>query len=114
MKKVRALFIASREVIDWLNKVIHESILARPSSGSSSHSSSNMFEVRSHAKALRIRIRILKKLTIVTDPSARLSGQPSSMITGQGGQSNVFRMRIPSSAPWRWLENFTYSAAVTG
>jgi ATP-binding cassette subfamily B protein len=61
LKKVRALFLASREVIDWLNKVINESIL-----GASlirviqSQQLEYAKFLEANAKALNLGIRILK------------------------------------------------------
>ena len=61
LKKVRALFIASREVIDWLNKVINESILgAALIRVIQSQQLEYAKFLEANAKALNLGIRILK------------------------------------------------------
>ncbi|HVU96250.1 MAG TPA: ABC transporter ATP-binding protein [Puia sp.] len=61
LKKVRALFIASREVIDWLNKVINESILgAALIRVIQSQQLEYAKFLEANAKALHLGLRILK------------------------------------------------------
>ncbi|HEY4111789.1 ABC transporter ATP-binding protein [Puia sp.] len=61
LKKVRALFLASREVIDWLNKVINESILGAALIRVI-HSQQLEYAkfLEANAKALGLGLRILK------------------------------------------------------
>ena len=61
LKKVRALFIASREVIDWLNKVINESILGAALIRVI-HSQQLEYAkfLEANARALNLGVRILK------------------------------------------------------
>ncbi|HXB09231.1 MAG TPA: ABC transporter ATP-binding protein [Puia sp.] len=61
LKKVRALFLASREVIDWLNKVINESILgAALIRVIQSQQLEYAKFLEANAKALGLGLRILK------------------------------------------------------